>query len=226
MYTKETQKFLNEFVSATLVVDGVHGRHTQKAVMDAIEKLKNKFEKEGFTYSRTFNFIGIRTSMTITNKFDDWFLITSKDTLIAMPASTKAGLPAIWKYANRWINGKRGFGTIEGNQQIDYAVIKPIKGNIWSLWSGGLGFLYQDKPITVWRDNNTDLAIDTDIVSRNDINNGFNVHSWNGYLGFVVGNLSEGCQVTTSNYWNFLFKQITDNATPDNRIIYTLLYWG
>lgn len=222
---KETQKFLNYFIDADLVVDGIYGAMTAEAVKKALVKIKTKFSYEGFVYSRVFNFIGIRTSMKITNKFDDWFLITSKDTLIAMPASTKAGYPAIMKYANRWINGMRGFGTIVENQSIDYALIKPRLGNIWTMWSGGGGFLYQDKSIKVYRDNNTDLTINTDIISRKDINNGFNVHSWKNYAYSLVNNLSEGCQVCQAKYWKFLFKQFTKYATADKRITYTLLMW-
>lgn len=225
MYTKKTQKFLNYFIDAGLKVDGIHGMRTQAAVNKAIEKLKVKFSDEGFKYDRVFNFIGVRTSMTITNKFDDWFLITSKDTLVAMPSSTKAGLPAIMKYYNKWIAGKRGFGTIVENQQIDYILVKPVRGNYWSLWSGGLGFLYQDKPIKVYRDKNLDTKIDTDIISRDDMGNGFNVHSWAGFHSDFVGNLSEGCQVIKVKYWSYLFNQLTTFCRPANRVTYTLLYW-
>ena len=61
-----------------------------------------------------FNFFGFRTEEVVSNKFNDWFVCTLGNTIVyASPASTKAGTPAIKKYANRWLRGNKGFGTIQ-----------------------------------------------------------------------------------------------------------------
>jgi hypothetical protein len=241
----ETQIFLNYFLSGeaeTLLVDGIIGRKTLLSMEMAINKLKSEFKKKSLAYSDAFNFIGIRTSNKITDLYDDWFVLTFSNTLVAIPASTKAGKPAIMKYWNRWVRGIRGFGTIKENQQIDYLVVEGTNSG-WASWTGGLGFLYQDRPIVVYRDPNTDNIIDTSVqvVSEND---GFNVHSWKGVnaiydiksvlntyskkIDFAnrVSNMSEGCQVTLANYWQYLFPILLRRARIENnqkRIIYTIL---
>jgi len=241
----ETQIFLNYFLSGeaeTLLVDGIIGKKTLLSMEMATNKLKLEFKRKSLIYNDTFNFIGIRTSNTITDLYDDWFVLTNGNTLVAVPASTKAGKPAIMKYWNRWVRGIRGFGTIKENQQIDYLVVEGTSSG-WASWTGGLGFLYQDRPIVVYRDQNTDNIIDTSVsvISKND---GFNVHSWRGVnaiyeaksvlhtyakkidLANRVHNISEGCQVTLANYWQYLFPIVLRKARRKNnqrRIVYTIL---
>lgn len=243
----ETQTFLNFYLDTELpellLVDGIQGRNTNNAISEAILKLQDKFRKENLNWDKDFNFIGIRTSNKITNRYDDWFVIFHSNTLVAIPASTKGGTPAIMKYWNRWVKGIRGFGTIKENQQIDYLLVRGTKSG-WASWTGGLGFLFQDKPIQVYRDPNTDNVIDTSVLITSQ-GDGFNVHSWakvnalrpnppilNTKARFMnlpnyVGNMSEGCQVTLANYWTWLFQVLIRNARKvgnQERIFYTLLY--
>lgn len=239
----ETQVFLNYFLEDAidpLLTDGIQGNRTNTAIKQAITKLKSKFTKHGFEWNNSFNFIGIRTNNKITNRYDDWFVVYASGTLSAIPASTKAGSPAILKYAQRWLRGVKGFGTIVENQQIDYLVVHPELRNHWNVnWTGGLGFLFQDTTFRVYRDQNTDNIIDRDVVI-NSSGDGFNVHSWAGSrsawnraaivntrakslnMTNAVNNMSEGCQVTTADYWVWLFPQLRRNS-KNNRIRYTLL---
>lgn len=238
----ETQVFLNYFLEGViepLTVDGIAGTKTNNAIKMGIQKIKEKFSKHGFIYNSSFNFVGIRTNRRVTNVYDDWFVILYADTLVAIPASTKPGTPAILKYWNRWVKGIRGFGTIKENQQITYLLIKP-GGSNFNNWSGGIGFLYQIDKFKVYRDPNTDNIIDTTFPVDSE-NDGFNVHSWlNSTSKFrreliigtkvkslpitvPVGNMSEGCQVTLYDYWLWLYPILTKNVDTNNKIKYTLL---
>lgn len=242
----ETQVFLNYYLSEELpdllLVDGVQGNKTNNAIEIAINKLKNKFSKENLIWDNSFNFIGLRTSNKITDRYDDWFILYYAKTLVAFPASTKSGKPAIMKYWNRFIKGIRGFGTIKENQQIDYLLVRGTNSG-WSSWTGGLGFLFQDRKIQIYRDPNTDNIIDTSVFVTSE-NDGFNVHSWKNVNAFpsnppilgtratsmnlpnAVSNISEGCQVTLENYWNRLFvilKNNSRNVKGEERITYTII---
>lgn len=231
---RETQTFVNQFMQGheawtPLRVDGIQGPKTQSAIARVLTRLRIKFEREGLAWAAGFNFIGIRTNSRITNVFDDWFVLAWENTLVAIPASTKAGLPAVAKYANALIRGKRGFGTIKENQQIDYLVVEPqLNGGAWVNWAGGTGFLYQDKPIDVYRDPNRDNIIDRTVLVRGDLGGGFNVHSWAGWFSAWVQNLSEGCQVCQINYWQIIFTILVRQARrvgDQKRLTYTLLQW-
>jgi len=227
MFIKELQQFLNWYSNgvSNLVVDGVYGPKTRGAEAKILSNLKAELTNKGLKWDKDFNFIGIRTEMIISNKFNDWFIITLGDTIaLVAPASTKAGLPAIWKYTNKWLRGHKGFGTIADNQEIDYLLVEPRKGNAWSNWAGGTGFLFQDKPINIYRDQNTDTIIDTDRFIKGDIGGAFNVHSWAGWASSFVQNLSEGCQVTKIQYWKTLFPLLVKQGRANNgRVKYKLI---
>jgi hypothetical protein len=227
--SKTTQQFLNHFNSPTptLVEDGILGAKSKEQITVAITKLKSEFAKRMWQWN-DFNFIGIRTDNDFDDTFEDWFVIVAYDTLVAVPASTVAGVTSVWKYLNLWIRGRAGVGTIMENQQIDYLLVEP-RGDSWTSWTGGLGFLYQDKPINVYRGALQDGGkwyIDRTNPVMGDIGGGFNVHSWNGFNIWTVNNLSEGCNVTRHEYWNIIFPLLVKNARSENgqkRITYSLI---
>jgi hypothetical protein len=222
---KETQEFLNYFLSESLVVDGIAGNKTKSAIEEAIRRLQLMFKKRGWKWQDDFNFIGLRVDYDFDDTFEDWFVIFSSGTIVAVPASTTSGVPGIAKYVNRWINGVAGVGTICENQQIDYLLVKPVATNSWSLWTGGLGFGYQDKPISVYRGaikNPEGWVINTKVRLDN-VFGGFNNHSWAGYSFFQVSNLSEGCQVTKAKYWNELIFPMICKHAKNGRYTYSLM---
>ena len=223
---KTTQTFLNYFLEhQTLVIDGKIGPKSKFAIKLAIDKLKGKCSKEDLIWNKSFMFIGIRTDNDLDNTFDDWFvLIENESKLIAVPSSTVSGVSGIYKYVKIWIRGRVGVGTIKENQQIDYILIKGTHSG-WASWSGGLGFLFQDKHISIYRGatiKNGKWVIDKNNLVLRDIGGGFNVHSWRGWLVNYVASLSEGCQVCKANDWAIIFPIITKNAQR-NRVTYTLL---
>jgi len=234
---RETQMFINAFINNSaafdrpqpLKVDGIHGPLTRAAAMWVAERLRRKVLKEELVWSETM-FIGLRTDLDLDNSFDDWFIfINTKGplTFLACPASTVSGTPGIAKYANRIIRGRSGVGTIAENQQIDYQVVVPQRGNAWSMWTGGLGFLFQDKPIRLYRGafwQNAHWWINRSNPVEGDLGGGFNVHSWSGWGLDLVQNLSEGCQVCKAVYWAELFPLLVKNAR-NGRITYTLIQY-
>ncbi|MGL4781592.1 MAG: hypothetical protein ACRCXN_12305, partial [Bacteroidales bacterium] len=225
---RETQKFLNYLNNANLVEDGIIGNKSREQIIIALQRLRAEFAKRLWKWE-DFNFIGIRTDNDFDDTFEDWFVLTVYDTLIAVPCSTVAGVTSVWKYMNLWVNGKTGVGTIKSNQQIDYLLVEPddkelIKkfGSWWTNWTGdiargvkGKGFLYQDTPIDIRRGAIQDggkWLIDMTSLIPNSVGNGMNVHTWVNFWGWIVGNLSEGCQVTREEYWNIIFPILVKNA--------------
>lgn len=217
---KQTQTFLNYFLDLQLIVDGIQGDQTNQAIRDAITKLQRKFAKEKLTWNSEFNFIGIRTSNEFTDLFTDWFVVFAYGTLIAVPASTVAGLSQAIKNATLNVEGIKGVAILAPNQQINYKLVNPAGG--WSDWSGGIGFLYQDHPVKIYRDNIADANLD--YLQPQTGYYGINVHSWQGFNYDHVDNLSQGCQVTKYCYWVPLFELLRKSA-ENNRMVYTLLQW-
>ena len=217
----QTQKFLNYFLDIHLALDGIHGEKTQLAIRDAITKLQKKFAKEKLLWDSNFNFIGIRTSNEFTDQFTDWFVVFAYGTIIAFPASTVAGLSQAIKNSELNVEGIKGVAILAPNQQINYQLVNPTSTTFWNpQWTGGIGFLYQDQPVRIYRDNIADSNLD--YLQPQTGYYGINVHSWQGFNSNNVDNLSQGCQVTQYWFWVTLFELLKKNSI-NNRIIYTLL---
>lgn len=230
-----TQKFLNWLLKdkiEPLTEDGIIGGKTNNAISLAISKLKQDFNDRCWDWNNNFNFIGIRTDNDFDDKFEDWFVLYAYNTIVAFPCSTVAGVTSIYKYVNLWINGRKGVGTIKSNQQIDYLLVESTDKTFFNpYWTGGLGFLYQDKPIDIYRGavyQNNKWVIDTLNLVLQSSGNGMNVHSWFGFALWIVGNLSEGCQVTREEFWKIIFNILVANAKVVNgqkRITYSLIQY-
>jgi len=228
---KTTQAFLNSFNSpiTPLVVDGVMGAKSNEQLGIALNKLSIEFSKRGWVWDKAFNFIGIRTDNIFDDTFADWFVLTIGTTLVAVPASTVAGVTSIWKYMSLWVNGRQGVGTIAENIQIDYLLVEP-RGDVWTGWTGNQGFLYQDKAIAkVYRGAIKDgdkWYTDRTNPEMNNVGSGFNVHTWAGFSLWQVRNLSEGCQVTRAEFWEIIFPLFVKYArvvSGSKRITYSLI---
>jgi hypothetical protein len=225
-YIQTTQKFLNYFLGKSLVIDGIQGQQTNSAIETAIIRLKVRFKTLGWKWNDT-NFIGIRTDLDIDNTFDDWFVLVDRNRLIAVPASTVSGFGGIWKYWNRWFYGKQGVASIAHNQQINYLLVEPTDTTFWNpLWSGGLGFLYQDQPIDLYMGAtlvNGVWQININNIVKGTQGSGHNVHSWLNVIGQFVNNLGEGCQVTTADYWKLIVFPFLKSIAVKKRVIYSLM---
>lgn len=230
---RELQQFLNYFLKddsfSPLTEDGIIGRLSRAAIDKAVERLKTLFADRNWVWDNNFNFIGLRIDKDFDDRFEDWFIVYAHDTLVAVPCSTVAGITSVRKYTNLVINGRIGVGTILGNQQIDYLLVRHTDKRFWNPhWTGGLGFLFQDTPIDILRGAKTVngvLVYDESNIVRQTMG-GFNVHSWIGFIWSIVGNLSEGCQVCREPQWRFLFNVLCNNSRKVNdteRITYSLI---
>jgi hypothetical protein len=222
---KQTQTFLKYFLGlpANFAIDGIQGDQTNQAIRDAITKLQRKFANEKMIWNSEFNFIGIRTSNEFTDLFSDWFIVYAYGTIIAVPASTCAGLSQAKRNATLNVGGITGVAILAPNQQIDYLLVQPSDTTFWNPnWTGGIGFLYQDQAVRIFRDNNGDSH--QDYLQPQSGLFGINVHSWINFNGDYVDNLSQGCQVTQYWFWVPLF-DLMKRFAENKRITYTLLQW-
>lgn len=224
---KETQKFLNYFVNANLVIDGIQGGKTNAAINEAVIKIRQKFEKEGLVWDSKFNFIGIRTNNEFTDMFTDWFVCFAYDTIFAVPSTTKSGKLGVVEGQNNWHKGINGVLVIAPNQQIDYLLVNPndptetFPNKHWS----GRCFLYQDKNFYYYRDNNNDSKVDYGKKHYGGAYEiGGNVHTWTGFNFGLIYNLSKGCQVCQEMYFDPI-EDLWIKFNKDKRITYTILEW-
>ncbi len=220
----ELQNFLNWFLKGTippLVEDGIAGNMTNAALAQAIVKLKDLFQVRNWRWNDTFNFIGFRVDEDFDDRFEDYFVLYCYGTLIAMPASTVSGMQGVANGVNLWVNGKNGVGIMAENQQVNYLLVEPNDNTFFNpQWTGGIGFLYQETPIYLYRDNNGNNIIDKSVKVYETV--GINLHSWINFDINIVSNLSTGCQVTMYRYWKVLFPILVKHAV-NKRIIYSLI---
>lgn len=205
---KETQKFLNSFIKANLVVDGRVGRFTNAAMQEMITRLKvNYFEANKYVWrSNRPNLIGFRMeSEKFTNQYDDYFLVVTDSEFYAVPCSTKAGTPAVFNPVN-----PKGTGILVAGQYLN--AYQFVTAQNWqTLWTKKPYFM-QIGTVSVWRDNNKNLIIDKVAAEKGFF--GINIHRGWGVLVFFS---SAGCQVIPDLFWDelvvsklFIDKQIYD----------------
>lgn len=209
---KTTQQFLNLWLGTKLVEDGIVGRLTNAAMQQGIERMKNFFQTKNYVWDTTRpNLIGIRTSDVYTNEYDDWFLVVTDNYLLAMPCTTKAGLPAVINPVN-----SKGTGTLVPKQYrrtYRYTTAKDWK----TLWLGNPYFM-QVGLVAAYRDNNRNTIIDKNIIEEGYF--GMNIHI---AKGIRVWGWSAGCQTIPEQYWIPLVN--TNIFVNNNLYDYTLTLW-
>lgn len=183
-----TQKALNKILpDCNLVVDGLSGKETCKALTRLAVCLGDAFETNRYSIEEGVNLVGLRVSDKFTNRFTDFYICWDWEEFSntrVFPCSTKSGLPRV--LAPKWVMGKYGVATLKEGQ---YKNAFSLQGGWWS----GLPFLYQIRPVTVYRDGNKNALVDRTGEQAGLF--GINHHSWIGFKGKILGNLSEGCQV-------------------------------
>lgn len=204
------QTMLNECFGENLIVDGRIGAKTNAAIQRAVGKLSNYYATNGYKWEQ-LNLIGIRTSDSYTDRFTDYFLLIAEGTMWCYPMSTKPSVSSVWENAKKWIMGKQGVAVLKEGQW-EYT--------LQSAWWSGLPFLYQSKPVTIFRDSNTNGDIDRDVEHVGLF--GINLHSWIGFMYNTLYNLSQGCQVFRSDVWQEAYPLI-QKYNPDGVTLYTLI---
>ena len=124
------------------------------------------------------------------------------------------------------MGGLNGVGVLCENQQVDYLVVEEKDITFWNpTWTGVGLFLYQDKSVKIYRDNNCDGTINKQVTQEGYF--GINIHSWLNYELDSVTNLSSGCQV--AKYGLFcnvvipMVKKYMKVVNGQKRITYSLM---
>ena len=186
------------------------------------ETMKQKDYKYFLNGNFNLNIIGIRNSSTgskVTNRFDDKITLSYKDN-------------GIWKFhmfdcttdpGTHWVENimrKEGVAVLKPGQYRHSHKIRKHQGRYEALG--------QQKPVTVYRDNNRDQNYDLNNNNTQTGLFGINIHRATKYAGkksTQVDKWSAGCQVIASNDDWKLFMKICRKArdTWNNNFTYTLL---
>lgn len=180
-----TQKACNDLIGSNLVVDGDIGPKSQDAIKSLFEKLKYIFSDRSYVWSDN-NLIGVRMSDVFTDEFTDYGIITISDTLYAYPISTKPGSRYLEKPEN-----PDGCACLLEGQYPKMWEFKDVFGG----WSGD-PYCQQVNRCFIIRQKDKKVGDEIDRSVKPILGNfGINYHSWKGFNGAKVGNLSAGCNV-------------------------------
>lgn len=186
---KELQASLNELLKGKitpLVVDGIIGRNTRNSIDILRSRLEKIYIEKKYTWNEN-NLICIRLDDIFDNQFTDICFINIANQNYSFPMSTLAGLNGVGNVFNpNWIDGVFGVGVVkEGYYKEAY--------QLNTGWWTGLPFLMQIADFEFYRDGNRNITLDRGQIYKG--KKGFNLHSWAGFFGNVVNNLSQGCMV-------------------------------
>jgi len=162
------------------------------------------------------NIVGIRSAQIEQESFDDWitvfYLSDGRWNYFAFPGTTDPG----------------SFYLHEPISVSGTAILKPgqYRGSHKVGKHKNYKALQQQKPVTVFRDNNRDGYLNTDGMPQETGMFGINIHRSNAHRpSTLVGKWSAGCQVLQDPvHFNFLMELCETAATQySNSFTYTLL---
>ena len=170
------------------------------------------------------NIVGVRNSKTygqVTNKFDDCITLSYRDEsgnwhFHCFKATTDPGS----HWTETQLLNKNGVAILKEDQYRGSHKIR--------LHQGKYEALGQQKPVTVYRDNNLDNCYDLDEENTQTGLFGINIHratKWEGKKSTQIDKWSAGCQVIAANDDFKLFMEICHLAadTWSNSFTYTLI---
>lgn len=186
--------------------------------MPSLDDIRRVMARKGYAFFErgdyNVNVIGIRDSLTVTNKFDDTLILAYK-------------VSGKWHVDYIPCTTDPGKGPMENPGVKGRAVLKP--GQYRGAFSLGLHkgrqkALVQTGPVTVYRDKNGDRTLDYDNPDTGLF--GINIH-WSSttHDSVQVDNWSEGCQVGTgAEDYNVFINLLTESASRYGKTFtYTLL---
>ena len=182
---------------------------------------KQLFKKKGYKYfengSYNLNIIGVRSKERVNNNtFDDYLIVEYKDSY------------------GKWIRNVFSITTNPGVSSLvnpcnhsGCAILVP--GQWRQSWTFGLHknkyrALVQDKPVTVYRDNNKDKNLDYNVKTQTGMF-GINIHKA-GENSIYVNDWSAGCQVFKKHSDFNTFMKLCDiqkNVGLGDKFTYTLI---
>jgi len=192
---------------------------TRQQIETAVKDKGYKWFENG---DYNLNIVGIRNSETlneVTNKFDDYITLSYKKNnewqYHCFDCTTDPG--------KHWVENvmrEEGVAILKEDQYRGSHKIR--------LHQGKYEALGQQKPVTVYRDNNLDNCYDLDEENTQTGLFGINIHratKWEGKKSTQIDKWSAGCQVIASNDDFKLFMEICHLAanTWSNSFTYTLI---
>lgn len=216
---QHTQQAINKLGVSSIKVDNILGhKETIPALIKLSEKLENVFEQKQYKLDAQM-LVGIRMDEVLDNMFTDLYIYWDRENsenTRCFPCSVNPGLYGQGSALNPiWHGGIYGVAILKAGQYLN---AYSYQGAWWS----GKPFLYQIRPVTVYRDNTRDVKIDR--VQEQTGLFGINHHSWIGHTSNWVNTLSQGCQVFRTDvhdlilpYWQELSRKY------NNEISYTLI---
>ena len=199
-------------------------RPTTRYTREQIESAVKAKDYKWFTSDNyDVNIVGVRNANTndeVTNKFDDHVTISYKDengewNFHCFDATTDPG--------KHWVENimrKEGVAILkEGQYRGSHKI---------GLHQGKYEALRQQKPVTVYRDNNKDGSYDMNEENTQTGLFGINIHratKWEGKKSTQIDKWSAGCQVIAANDDFRLFMEICRKARDvwGNSFTYTLI---
>ena len=191
------------------------------------EQIESAVKAKGYKWFTSDNYdvniVGVRNADTngeVTNKFDDHVTISYKDengewNFHCFDATTDPG--------KHWVENimrKEGVAILkEGQYRGSHKI---------GLHQGKYEALRQQKPVTVYRDNNKDGSYDMNEENTQTGLFGINIHratKWEGKKSTQIDKWSAGCQVIAANDDFRLFMEICRKARDvwGNSFTYTLI---
>lgn len=174
-----------------------------------------------------FNFVGIRTKTKEAGKFDDWFVAFVNKGTKKIPQYEFRKWPITTDPGVYWLKNPMRVVTLEDGKKVrGCAVLK--EGQYRSAWKYGWHKRYralqQAKPVTVYRDYNKNVIIDTEGMPTQTGLFGINIHHA-GWWSKIVGKWSAGCQVFQrlkdwKEFWQLV---LVSRANWGNYFTYTLI---
>jgi hypothetical protein len=192
---------------------------TRQQIETAVKDKGYKWFENG---NYNLNIVGVRNSETlneVTNKFDDYITLSYKKNdewqYHCFDCTTDPG--------KHWVENvmrEEGVAILKEDQYRGSHKIR--------LHQGKYEALGQQKPVTVYRDNNLDNYYDLDEENTQTGLFGINIHratKWEGKKSTQIDKWSAGCQVIASNDDFKLFMEICHLAadTWSNSFTYTLI---
>mgnify|MGYP003648218004 FL=1 len=192
---------------------------TRQQIETAVKDKSYKWFENG---DYNLNIVGVRNAETlneVTNKFDDYITLSYKKNnewqYHCFDCTTDPG--------KHWVENvmrEEGVAILKEDQYRGSHKIR--------LHQGKYEALGQQKPVTVYRDNNTDGCYDLDEENTQTGLFGINIHratKWEGKKSTQIDKWSAGCQVIAANDDFNLFMEIChkSRAIWGNSFTYTLI---
>ncbi|RUP38234.1 MAG: hypothetical protein EKK63_12705 [Acinetobacter sp.] len=180
----------------------------------SIQQFKDEFARLGYVWDMSLNgnpfaIIGVRSQMSVPDKFDDALFVVINGTVYAFPCTTNPGKD----YLLAPLNPKGTANVKPGQYRYAY---------VFGLHKGLPALIQTGAPITVYRDADKDQIAEETAATETGFF-GINIHRANNTAtSYLIGRWSAGCQVVANpdDYEMFLALCHTSGLS---KFTYTLL---